>query len=65
MKAGSKEVGYVRANVSNLEIATNSGNAGNLVFRTNGGDRMLVGANGRVAINYTCNACTAKCIWHQ
>jgi hypothetical protein len=51
MKAGSKEVGYLRANVSNLEIATNSGNTGNLVLRTNGGDRMLVASNGRVAIN--------------
>jgi hypothetical protein len=51
MKAGSKEVGYLRANVSNLEIATNSGNTGNLVLRTNGGDRMLVTSNGRVAIN--------------
>jgi hypothetical protein len=52
MKSGSNEVGYVRANVTDMEIATNAGNdVGKLVLRTNGVDRMLVGANGRVAIN--------------
>lgn len=51
MKSGSNEIGYVRANVTNMEIATNAGNAGNLVLRTNGADRMIVGANGRVGIN--------------
>lgn len=51
MTNGTNNVGYVRANVTNMEIATNSGNVGNLVLRTNGGDRMTIGANGRVAIN--------------
>lgn len=52
MQVGSNEVGYVRANVTDMEIATNAGNdVGNLVLRTNGADRMIVAANGRVAIN--------------
>jgi hypothetical protein len=50
MKSGSKAVGYLRANVADLEVATNSGNTGNLILRTNSVTRMSVTSSGRINI---------------
>ncbi|CAN5249237.1 hypothetical protein BH11BAC6_BH11BAC6_03170 [soil metagenome] len=51
MKSLGNDVGYIRANITNLEVATNAGTAGNLVLRTNGGERMTIGSNGRIGVN--------------
>jgi len=51
MKSVGNDVGYIRANITNFEVGTNAGTVGNLVLKTNGGDRMTIGANGRVGVN--------------
>jgi len=51
-KDGTTENAYVRANGSDLLLATNSGNAsGKVVLRTNGVGRLWVDASGNVSIS--------------
>jgi len=54
MENATERIGYIRANGEDFEVATNAENDfGNLVFRTNGNDRMYVDPSGNVVIGST------------
>ena len=54
LENGPDQIGYIRANSDDFLIATNAENDfGNLIFRTNGTDRMYIDASGNVIIGST------------